>query len=156
MSAPLPSASAAVCHRCGGRKRGPFVPCKTCGFVPQGDQRSVAWLFSTAWLDELELEEAARRVLGGGIPDPSRALRDQARQFMGAAPLGDDAKRPLSSRQVMLLFAGNVLFTPMMGFAVWFGLRRSRPIAARQALSVSVPVSLALTAMWAVVWLVQS
>ena len=46
----------AVCHRCGGPKKGPFVPCKTCGFVPVGDERPIAWLFGLDYLTEEEID----------------------------------------------------------------------------------------------------
>ena len=72
----------AVCHRCGGPKKGPFVPCKNCGFVPLGEDRPIAWLFGLDYLTEDEMTEAGRRIQGGEVPDPSAALREQAREGM--------------------------------------------------------------------------
>jgi hypothetical protein len=141
---------AAVCHRCGGDKKGPLVPCKSCGFTPTGEERPVAWLFSGHHLDADELIEAAQRVRAGDRPEPSKALREQARVGMGAAPLTDAAKEPLGTGWLLLLGLGNLLLTPLAGYAVWFGLREERPRAARQALTVTLPISAALGIAWLV------
>ena len=138
----------AVCHRCGGAKKAPLVPCKECGFTPTGPERALAWLFSEHHLDAGELEEAARRVRTGERPDPSRALQADARAAMGAAPLTDRGARPLPPRTLLLVGLGNLLLTPLAGYAIWFGLREPRPVAARQALSVTIPVSTALALAW--------
>lgn len=138
----------AVCHRCGGEKSGPFVPCKACGYTPQGESRNVAWLFSVHHLDATELTEAADRIREGEQPDVSRALHEHARQSMGAVPLPDGALTPLPARSIVALSAANVLLTPLAGFAVWFGLRHDRPTAARQALMVTLPISVAITLLW--------
>lgn len=141
---------AAICHRCGGDKRGPLVPCKTCGFTPTSDERPVAWLFSAHHLDTDELLEAARRVRSGDRPEPSKALREEARVGMGAAPLTDAAKEPLRPSTLLLIGLGNLLLTPLAGYAVWFGLREERPRAARQALTLTLPISAALGLAWVV------
>ena len=156
--APLPPAeapllpgqapSAAVCHRCGGAKRGPFVPCKACGFTPVGAERQVAWLFSEHHLGPEELALAARRLRSGERPEPPRALLETARQRMGAAPLTTEASQPLTHRQVLALTAANVLLTPLAGLAVWWGLQQERPVASRQALRVTLPVVLVATVAW--------
>ena len=138
----------AVCHRCGGPKSGPLVPCKACGFTPTGEERPVAWLFSLHHLAPDELEAAAARVREGERPDPSRKLRDEAREAMGAPMSAPEANRPLTHGQLLLLSAGNLLLTPMAGYAVWFGLRESRPAASRQALRITVPVTLGLAVLW--------
>ena len=138
----------AACHRCGGDKRGALVPCKTCGFTPTGDERPVAWLFSAHHLSADELLEAAQRVRAGDRPEPSRALREAARVGMGAAPLTDAAKEPLGAGSLLLLGLGSLLLTPLAGYAVWFGLREERPRAARQALTVTLPISAALGMAW--------
>lgn len=147
---PADQTIAAVCHRCGGDKKGPLVPCKSCGFTPTGDERPVAWLFSGHHLDADELIEAAQRVRAGDRPEPSKALREQARVGMGAAPLTDAAKEPLGTGSLLLLGLGNLLLTPLAGYAVWFGLREERPRAARQALTVTLPISAALGIAWVV------
>lgn len=129
----------AVCHRCGGRKLGPFVPCKACGHVPQGRGRSVAWLFSAHHLSAEELDEAARRIRGGDVPEPSRALLEHARTEMGALGPSPLIDRPLSRQTTLLLAACNILLTPLAGLAAWYGLRAHRPTAARQSLWVTLP-----------------
>lgn len=141
---------AAICHRCGGAKRGPFVPCKACGFTPVGPERHVAWLFSEHHLDPEELGEAARRLRAGDRPDPPRALLETARVRMGAAPLTSDARRPLDTRQILLLSAVNVLLTPLAGLAVWWGLQPERPLAARQALRITLPVLVGGGILWSI------
>jgi hypothetical protein len=151
---PNPGTVPAICHRCGGAKKGPLVPCKACGYTPAGDDRAVAWLFSGHHLDEPELTEAARRVRAGEQPEPSRALRELARASMGAVPLDDDARRPLSTAQLLALVVTDVVLTPLAGYAVWFGLRENRPVAARQALLVTVPVTLVFTVLWGLVVLI--
>jgi hypothetical protein len=142
-------AGLAVCHRCGADKAGPFVPCKACGFTPTGDDRAIAWLFSTHHLTEDELEGARAKVRNGLRPDPSRALKDAARHQMGAAPLDEEARQPFPASTLALIGLADVLLTPLAGYAVWLGLRAKRPRAARQALLVTVPISIALLVLWA-------
>jgi hypothetical protein len=143
-----PGTVAAVCHRCGAEKRGPLVPCKSCVFTPLGEDRAVAWLFSSHHLDADELIEVARRVSLGERPEPSRALRDLAREAMGAAPIGTDHRKPLTHSQVAWLVAGNLLLTPLVGLSVWFGLGADRPIAARQALRWTLPMMVMFVGGW--------
>lgn len=138
----------AVCHRCGADKRGPLVPCKSCGFTPLGEDRAVAWLFSSHHLDGAELREVARRVSFGDRPEPSRALRDLAREAMGAAPVGADLRQPLTRGQLGWLVAGNLLLSPLVGLAVWFGLGADRPVAARQALRWTLPMMVLFIGGW--------
>lgn len=140
----------AVCHRCGGDKHGPFVPCKACGFTPLREDRLVAWLFSLHHLDAAELTDAADRIRGGDRPDPSRTLREVARVGMGALPLSNIARKPLPLRTLLLLSSANVLLTPLAGFAVWFGMREDRPVAAAQALRITIPVTAVLALLWCV------
>lgn len=150
----MPSLKAsAVCHRCGGLKGGPLVPCKACGFTPIGADRPVAWLFSGHHLSEEELAFAASRVRRGDRPDPSRALQEQAREAMGAQPtaLSQAARAPLATQRLLLLTLANLLLTPLVGLAVWFGLRDERPAAARQALLFTMPVALAMSVLWVAV-----
>jgi len=144
-----PHFHAAICQRCGGGKRGPFVPCKSCGFTPTGAERHVAWLFSEHHLDAEELAEAAQRIREGERPDPPRSLLEQARIEMGAAPLSDIARAPLHGEQIVLLTAANLLLTPLAGLALWWGLRADRPVAARQALRLTLPVGIGLAVVWA-------
>ena len=138
----------AACHRCGGEKTGPFVPCKSCGFVPVGVDRPTAWLFSLDNLDEAELAEAAERIRQGERPDPGRALQSEARREMGAAPLPDSTQVPFPTPHLMGIAAANLFLTPMAGFAFWMGLREERPVAAAQALRITLPIAFALGALW--------
>ncbi len=139
---------AAVCHRCGGEKKGPFVPCKHCGVIPMGAERQVAWLFSEQHLDPAELAEAARRVGGGERPDPPRALMELARRRMGVGAPDSDEVRSLAGSERLALLGGNLLFTPLVGLACWWGLSEWRPIAARQALLDSLPVAILGLVIW--------
>ena len=67
---------------------------------------------------------------------------------MGAKPLDQDALRPLSSTQMLALAVADVVLTPLLGFAIWFGLRDERPVAARQSLRITLPVSVGLGIVW--------
>lgn len=138
----------AVCHRCGARKNGPLVPCKACNFVPLREARAVAWLFSSHHLDEAELVEAERRIRIGDVPEPSKALRAMAQRAMGALdapPIEDQPLRPLA---VLLLVVTEVLLTPLVGVALWLGLRETRPRAARLVARITVPITAILVVLW--------
>lgn len=145
----------AVCHRCGGIKGGPFVPCKACTFTPTGEERAVAWLFSEDYLSSDELVYAAERVRRGDRPDPSTALKARAREGMGAkpVPLSEAARAPLKGAEIAWLTGANLLLTPLAGVAVWAGLRDERPAAARQALVCTLPAAMGMGALWAAVML---
>lgn len=145
----------AVCHRCGGPKRGPFVPCKTCEFVPLGEDRPIAWLFGLDYLTEEEMLSAGERIRGGEVPDPSSALRELAREGMGAIPLSSAQLKPLTNWQLLWLSMGNLVLTPLIGGALWYGMREDRPVAAGQIARVTVPVVAGLTLMWIVLLLAQ-
>ena len=138
----------AICHRCGAPKKGPFVPCKSCDFVPQGDERAVAWLFGRDHLSEDDMTEAAARVRAGEIPDPSMALCEMAREAMGAISLSQLQKRSLTTKQVASLLTVQVLFTPLIGLAVWYGMRTERPVAAHQSLQITGVVSVFSLMVW--------
>jgi len=138
----------AVCHHCGSEKPGALSPCASCGFTPAGADRALAWLFSTQHLDRVELARAAERIRAGDQPAPSRALQAEARQAMGARSLPNTARRPLEPRTLILLSAANLLLTSLVGYAVWFGMREERPVAARQALWLTMPVSLGMGTLW--------
>ena len=136
----------AACHRCGARKPEAGDPCADCGYLPEGDERALAWLFSRAHLDEAELAEASRRVREGERPEPGRALIAEARRALGGSP--GDPEDTLSRPAQLALGVGSVLLTPLLGLAIWFGLRPTRPAAARLALRVTASASLAFVAMW--------
>lgn len=145
MTAPAP---AAVCHRCGGEKRGPFVPCKHCGVTPAGVERQIAWLFSEHHLDAAELQEAARRLVAGERPDPSRALLEVARRRMGIGPSEGPAQRPLPTWHRLALLLANLAFSPLVGLVAAWGLAESRPVAARQCLRETAPLALIELLLW--------
>ena len=134
----------AVCHRCGGEKAGPLVQCGQCGFAPTGDERATAWLFSSAHLSPDELRLASDRIRNGELPDPSTALKALA--FPHIRPRAD--ARTLTRREQAAIAALNVVLTPLAGLAIWWGLSEERPAAARQALRISVPVAVAMGALW--------
>jgi len=145
----------AVCHRCGGPKKGPFVPCKTCSFVPSGEDRPIAWLFGLDYLTEEEMAEAGRRIQAGESPDPSNALRELARAGMGAVPLSSAQLKPLTNWQLLWLSVSNLALTPLIGAAMWYGWRDDRPVAAGQVARVTIPAVVGLTIMWVVLLLSQ-
>jgi len=145
-----PLDQAAICTRCGGPKRGPFVPCKACGYTPSGTERQVAWLFSEHHLQPPSLAEAARRLRLGERPEPPRALMEHARVQMGAAPLSIDARQPLSRGQLLAMTAANLLLTPLVGMALWWGLSEDRPVASHQALRATVPAIVVVGLTWVV------
>lgn len=124
------------------------MPCKACGFVPLRQARAVAWLFSSHHLNEPELQEAERRIRAGDVPDPSKALRGMAQRAMGAidAPAPED--RSLQPHEVLLLVVTEVVLTPLVGLALWHGLRERRPRAARLVARITVPITAVLFVIW--------
>jgi hypothetical protein len=79
----------AICQACGVVKGGPFVPCRTCGHVPVGDERPLAWLLSDHHLGVEEIEQAARRIRSGEMLEPPRELlRKALKQMRAAMPSG--------------------------------------------------------------------
>ena len=134
----------AICHRCGGEKAGPLVQCSQCGVAPTGDERATAWLFSSAHLTPDELHLAGSRIRNGELPEPSAALKALAVPHI--RPRTD--ARPLTRREQAAIAALNVVLTPLAGLAIWWGLSEERPTAARQALRISVPVAVAMGALW--------
>lgn len=136
----------AVCHRCGGDKAAALDDCPACGHRPIGADRELAWLFSDRHLNAAELAEASRRITAGDRPEPSPTQRRLARRAL--ARVDQDPMPPLSRGQVAALVAGCALLTPLVGWAVWFGLLTDRPRAARQALAVALPT----TALFGLAW----
>ena len=136
----------AICHRCGGHKQEAFQPCSECGHTPIGQGRLIAWLFSSAHLSSEELKLAADRIRSGEIPEPSSDLLKHAKQ-QGLRNSPSDL-RPLPAPALMGIGLGSLILTPLVGFAVWWGLRYDRPIAAKQALRVTAPIAAATGALW--------
>ena len=138
----------AVCHGCGAAKKAPLIPCKACGFVPSGDERATAWLFSREYLEADELAESARRILTGQVADPSSALQFMAKDAMGALPFEPTTDLPLTQGELWALSLANLVLTPLTGLAAWHGLRTDRPRAAAQAMRTTLPIALALGLVW--------
>jgi hypothetical protein len=138
----------AVCHGCGAAKKTPLIPCKACGFVPSGDERATAWLFSLEYLESDELEDAAQRILSGQRADPSSALQYMAKEAMGALPFEPTTDLPLTYGELWALSLANLVLTPLTGLAAWHGLKTDRPHAASQAKRVTLPIALALGLVW--------
>jgi len=61
------------------------VPCRACGAVPTGDERTLAWLLSDHHLSPTELAEAARNIRGGERLDPPEELLAKARAGLAEA-----------------------------------------------------------------------
>lgn len=136
----------AACHRCGGIKAGPFLPCAECHHTPRENDRALAWLFSSAHLNEEELALAADRIRDGEQPDPSPRLLAHAAANVATGRTGSGA--PLSHRQLLFIGIGSLVFTPLVGLSVWWGYRTLRPVASRQALRVTIPIGAAMGALW--------
>ncbi|MCB9742903.1 MAG: hypothetical protein H6741_05330 [Alphaproteobacteria bacterium] len=158
-----------ICIRCASYKDRALGSCPACGHRPEGEERVLAWLFSRNFLDEDELEEAAARLARRERPRPPARLQELARRALypgqggeagarGIRPVGADAvphDRGLSGEQQVLLGAASVLLTPLLGFVYWWSLRQRRPVSARQALWVTLPVALVMSVIWAWVMLVS-
>ena len=136
----------AVCHRCGGVKAGPFLPCPDCLHTPRAADRAFAWLFSSAHLSATDLSLAAKRIQAGEQPDPSQRLIDYATANMASGRAGRGT--PLNRREVLAVGVGSLLLTPLVGLSVWWGYRTVRPEAARQALRVTIPVATIMGVVW--------
>ncbi len=96
---------------------------------------------STRVLDEPALRAAQERIRKGEPVRPTEALRARARAILSGR---DHTPVRFTGRQVAALVAGNVLLTPLVGYAVWFRYRTISGPAARQALFATVPVSFGL------------
>lgn len=151
-----------ICVRCASFKDRALGSCPACGHRPEGEERPVAWLFSRHFLDADELEEAAARLSGGEEVRPTPQLLRLARSALDPSARGVDLPQtrlsrelPLSGEQQVLLGLANVVFTPLLGFVLWWGLRQTRPVAARQTLRITAPVALVLGALWLSVFAIQ-
>lgn len=136
----------AICHRCGGKKFEALQPCPQCGYTPIGQGRLIAWLFSSAHLSDEELKLAADRIRSGELPEPSSDLLKHAGQQVLRTSPAD--LRPLPNQALMGIGLGSLILTPLVGFAVWWGLRYDRPLAAKQALRITAPIAAAIGALW--------
>lgn len=156
-----------LCLRCGSTKGRALGSCPACGDRPEGDDRLLAWLVSRHHLSEPEFEEAARRLAAGEELRPPPEMLEQAGRALyrvgaEASVRGDEARdplfvdEPLDGEQQVLLGLANVLFSPAVGLVAWYSFRERRPIAARQALRITVPTALVLGAVWALVYAVRA
>lgn len=130
--------STAICHRCGAGKDLPLGRCGACGVVPEGSERELAMLCSSHFLEEAERARLAERIRKGEPLQPGAAARAAARAVLQPG----EPEWVLQPRELVLLSLGNLLLTPLLGFAIWFRAR-GRP-AGRQALVVTLPCSLLL------------
>ncbi|MFT5584621.1 MAG: hypothetical protein ACI9VR_002206 [Cognaticolwellia sp.] len=127
--------------------------CRACGQKPVGDERLISWLLSPSHLGQEELEEASARIAAGTFPRPSPEVLAEARDALNPVPhtrVGEhhDPDEPISVRRLATLFAVNLLATPLVGLTLWWFWRKRRPVAARQALQLSVPMAIGLILTW--------
>lgn len=102
-------------------------------------------LASAAFLGPEELKAVADRIRRGELLRPTSAMRDRARELLhGVSP----PPASLGRGHLALLAMGNLLFTPLLGYAVWFRFRRHPGPGARQALLVTLPVTALLAVGW--------
>ncbi len=143
----------AICVRCGAEKDLPLGRCPACGSVPVGEERLVALVCSARVSDEDVLRAAQERIRRGEPIRPSAALLDRARRVLSGV---EDATTSLTGRQLLGLFALDLLVTPLVGYALWYHFRNDRGPAARQALVVTLPASVLLAVAlvaWHTTWL---
>lgn len=136
----------AICQACAAPKELPLARCGSCGFHPTGEAQEIALLCSTRLLTPEQLADVADRLARGEPLNPSPQLRARARALLHGK--AEEVERQLTGRELVALTVGNVLLTPLLGYAVWFRLRERPGIAARQALFVTLPVSVVLAAAW--------
>ena len=133
-----------------------MVVCGGCGKAPRGDERPLAYLFSSNHLTEAELAGVAQRIRAGERPDPPEHLLQQARKQLTASlshlPGTYDepapVQRELTRDEKWLVTLGNVLLTPLVGLAVWWGWRSRHPQAADGVLWLTLPVAGLFGAAW--------
>lgn len=134
----------AVCVRCGAERSQWADTCASCGLAPVGEGRWVAWLLSAENLSPAELADVSRRIRGGEVVRPSRATLDRARRALGEH-LATDAG--LAGREGAGLLAVSVLLTPLVGWVCVAWWWSTRPRAAMQALALTLPATVAETAL---------
>jgi len=137
-----------VCHRCGGKKAGAFLPCPGCKYTPKATDRTVAWLFSGEHLSGEELEEAAQRLQRGEQPDPSDGLLASAQKQIRTLAQRQTTDIKMAAGPLIGIGLLSLLLTPLTGFALWWGYRVERPTAAAQVLRITWPIAIALSCLW--------
>ncbi len=123
--------------------------CRSCEHRPQGTDRFHAWLLSSDYLDEHELDLAAERVVAGEELEPTPEQLGLARDALNPvleAHRGPD--RGLSPERQVLFLAGNLLLSPLIGLVAWLFWRRERPETARQLIWLTLPVAAVFGLAW--------
>ena len=122
-------------------KQRAMARCRGCAFRPQGSDRHLAWLLSSDYLDEHELDLAAERVVAGETLDPNPDQLKLAREALNPVPLARvSPDRGLTPEQQVQFLAANLLLSPLVGTVAWLSWRRERPVTARQLVWLTVPV----------------
>lgn len=88
--------------------------------------------------EEAERKQLAERIRRGEPLQPGASARAAARALLQPG----EAEWVLQPRELILLTLGNLLLTPLVGYAIWFRARGGP--AGRQALAVTLPCSLLL------------
>ena len=132
--------SRSICVRCGGERARHDQVCPACGHRPEGDGLLVAWLLSEENLSRAELDAVRDRVRSGEVIRPTERMLARARRALGADFASDVG---LDTRQRWLLLATSLLLTPLPGLVMGVWWWNDHPRAARQALALSVPASIA-------------
>ena len=138
----------AVCVRCGADRATHDQICPTCGHRPEEEGLLVAWLLSSANLDDEALDQVQARIRAGESIRPSGRMLDKARRALGAH---FDTDRGLSSRERWALLATVLFVTPLVGWVLGAWWWNERPRAAIQALALAIPATVLTTA--AVWWI---
>ncbi len=107
---------AAICLCCGFEKSEPLQACPSCSFEPVGRDRAISWLCSDAHLSPAELVETAGRISAGEPPNPASSLIHRANIAIGLSP-------EKKNMPIWVLGLGNLLLTPLFGFAIWLDCR---------------------------------
>ena len=136
----------AVCIQCGSTKELPLLRCLACKHSPIGDDRARSLIASNRMLDGTQLREVQRRIQVGEPFRPGPERIAAARRILAGAAAAEPFAFTLT--QAILLLVGNVILTPALGFAVWYGVRSRPGLGGRQALWLTVPVSITLTLGW--------
>ncbi len=137
----------ALCTACGAPKDLPLGRCGACAHLPLGGERELAVICSARMLDPAALAEVQIRIRRGEAVRPTAERRARARELLSGAP---PASVRFSGAQIVQLACANLLFTPLLGYAVWFRYRTRPGPAGGQALLVTVPLSVLLFV--ALVW----
>ena len=131
----------ALCTACGAPKDLPLGRCGACAHLPLGGERELAVICSARMLDPTALAEVQTRIRRGEAVRPSAERRTRARALLSGAP---PVPMRFSGPQLVQLAFANLIFTPLLGYAVWFRYRTRPGPAGGQALLVTVPLSVVL------------